>query len=250
VLPLLHLLLVASVQPLLLVVVVVVVVVVDLVAGLPEQSRLLQGLVEPSVLPLLHLQLGEWAAVSVQLSLRLVLLPLRLLADLAVASVALRRLVLTLALVPSAAGSLLRSLPEALVEALRVQLPSACPSERRPARVRIPHASEPAGAVAFCSACAARCLWCVFVCDCRCAASAALFAARAALSSVGYQASPGMKWSKVATPYGQFPIQDDGYTAGPSEWPGSLAPTTIIAPPYPADSVGIRYFEVCWLPCR
>lgn len=58
----------------------------------------------------------------------------------------------------------------------------------------------------------------------------------------------GMALLGTLTPYGSFPVTDDGYMAGPSEFNamGGQAPTTVGATPFSElkDAADLHYFEV------
>ncbi len=69
-----------------------------------------------------------------------------------------------------------------------------------------------------------------------------------ALPRCRLQSGDGMSLLGVYTPYGSFPVAEDGYTAGPAEYDGdrARAPTTLVATPLSTEPLddAVRYFEV------
>ena len=70
----------------------------------------------------------------------------------------------------------------------------------------------------------------------------------AAIPTVKLASSGDMSLIGVGTPYGSFPVADDGYMAGPSVFDGSAlgAPTTLCATPFVNvfEEDTLHYFEV------
>ena len=79
------------------------------------------------------------------------------------------------------------------------------------------------------------------------------------LDQLNFANGPDMVLLGPCTPYGSFPVTEDGYTAGPSVFEmgsGVMAPTTVGASPFaqpkghkPSAGPFVYYFEVCFMTC-